>query len=280
MPKKLLTFLLLLFPYVGIATELWPWFGNNFELESRANYLFQTFSVLDRAGKDRPYASKDSFLTLSLGSSVDESVLALLDWPLGSLAAELELTFADTRHRSFGVDNWRLTIRQQWLDDIDLDPISLVTGFTLTQAFTQSLRDPGSFHHGRIEFEIHAALGKETGCNESWNSRWWGIFGIGIANKGAPWLRADFSWEKKLEEELQLSLSVRSLWGLGHRKLSFPFHGYGLINHRSIDLGIGCSYFFDIWGSLTFEYAKRVYAFNFPKWANLLVVRYDFPFGL
>lgn len=269
--RAILATILLAASTLSEATELMPWFDTNLQIEARTSYTFQTYPSLAGNRHCRHYSSDDSFLTASLYLSA-----------LEMLNLELELTAAETHKHDFGFDNFRLTARYLWLDDIIGDPVSLITGLTVTQAVHRSLHDPSSFHHGKIEAELHASLGRELTCHDTWILRWWGALGIGQADVGWPWIRGNFTTEVRVADGQWARGFIHTLWGLGHKSIHSPhsFHGYGPIRHQSIDLGAGYDYRFDIWGTLSLEYAFRVYARNFPKHANRITISYLYPFGI
>jgi hypothetical protein len=268
-----------LLPSVMFATELKPWFGKNLEIESRTGYLLQAYRSIDVVRGPHHLPSVNSFFHLSLSfAATDLSVASIPD-----MSAEIEAVAADTRHRSFGMDALKATGRFRWMNDVPGDdPISLTTGLTLTQVFKQALHDIGSFHHGGIEAEAHVAFGKEHPWKRFWTSRWWGVFAIGIADIGSPWLRGQAAWEHNKCDKHRLRFFCDSLWGLGKRglRLYVPFRGYGPIHHQSVDVGIRYSYLFDWAGRLSVGYARRIYALNCPKNANTAFISIFYPFGL
>lgn len=195
---------------------------------------------------------------------------------------QLETTLANTHHRSFGFDSARLTFRYQFMDDITDDPFSVMVGATAIQAVRLALNDCGSFHHGLIEGEAHVTIGKESSYKQLWLHHWWLTLGVGGADVGYPWVRANAVWEKNFCNEHHLRVFVNTLWGMGHHNLhrNHHFHGYGNIRHQSVDVGIRYGYWFPFDGELSAEYARRVYAKNFPANGNIFQLAYLYPFGL
>lgn len=258
-------------PLLLSATDLTPWLTKDFEFQSQLSGLFQYYPKIASNHGSIHRKGNDQFYTLSLG-------LSAFDW-----SGEIESTLAHTRRQDYLCDNIRLTGRYRWLDDIPGEvPVSLTTGVTLTQAFKHSLRDISSFHHGQFEGELHVAIGQESSCNRFWETRWWGVLALGHGNHGAPWIRTETAWEKNWWNSHQLRLFANTLWGLGNKGISSVdhFRGYGPIAHQSIDLGMRYTYLFDFSGTLSLEYAYRVYASNFPESTSLLMLRYLYPFGL
>ena len=220
---RLLFAWLILSPLMGFATDLKPWYDRYLEIQPKATYIFQSYSKIKTGEGTLHRSSNDHFLNFSVSGAYDR-------W-----SAELETTFAATRHRSFGFCDARLTGRYQWLDDVVGDPVSLVTGVTLTQACKIALHDPSCFYHGKFEAEMHLAVGKEIACEQFWTSRGWGVLGLGLADTGSPWIRADFAWEQNWCDVHEFEIALRTLWGCGGENFHrYHFKGYGPIKHYSI----------------------------------------------
>ena len=250
------------------AVDLKPWYEEDFALYPRIDLLYQQYPLIDSSSGSKHRSSNDLFLTLGISGSYTP-------WE-----AWIESTCAHTRYRCFGFDNFRATGRYQLMSDTMGDLVSLTTGLILTISPTDAVKDISSFHHAVVEAEANVSIGKETVCQDDWMTRYWGVFGIGMGIRGYPWIRFDLAWEKRSCGNLLFRLFLNSLWGLGNHSLSVHcFDGYGSVRHRSIDIGAritkeAC------WGIFSFEYAHRVYACNFPARANLVLLRYCYPFGL
>jgi hypothetical protein len=155
-------------------------------------------------------------------------------------------------------------------------------GITLTQPFSRAMHDVSSFHHGHFEGEFTLSIGKEYGRRgySCYDYRWWNVFGIGQADLGVPWLHEYVAFEYLLEEVHHFRGFCEVLFGTGSENLvQRCFDGYGYIKHRSVDVGIRYDYDMCCWGRLSIQYARRVYARNFPENANLVVLEYYLPFG-
>jgi hypothetical protein len=265
--KPFLLLPLLLLSYTLHGTELLPWFSRDLIIPLQATYTYQTYPYLHSPKGHFGKRARDHFLNLSASLAYE------------NLSAEIEFLFADTRKQHTTLDCARLAGRYRVLNDIVGDPLSLVVGATITKAFSHSLKDPSSFHHGRIEAELHVAFGRETPVEALWWSRWWGVAGIGIGDHGSPWLHGDIAIEKNWCDRHQVRLFVNTLWGLGNDNLQpgHRFHGYGPLRHRSIDLGLRYSYVFESGWIISAGYAHRIYARNFPAHANLYTISLLYP---
>src|SRR5262249_9152556 len=151
----------------------------------------------------------DIFLNLSLNNAFPDQMVG----------AEIELMQSSTKRQKGNLDQIKLTGRYMWQDDIAGDPISLTPGVSYIQAFRKSVKDVSSFHHGLNNIECFISIGKENPEERSWNSRWWGLLALGIAEQGSPWCRAHLNVEKRLGKTDELKFFMHSLWGFGKHKL-------------------------------------------------------------
>lgn len=251
------------------GTEYLPWAGNLFEFEWRNSCLYQHYSRIAVDEQLKKHTGDDLFVDSSLSLA------------LPSLALEIEAIVAGTRAQHGNVDCIKATGRYILTDDVAGDFLGTAVGLSLTKAFWPALKDLASFHHGLGEAELFFSLGKETARGVDWVSRWFGTGGIGVAERGSPWLHFDFEYSSKFKERHELTVFCDSLWGTGTKTLKpSRFRGYGSIDHRSVDLGIRYFYLIEFVGSVGCEYSYRVYAFNFPACAHRLTLQFLYTFGL
>jgi hypothetical protein len=266
-----LLFLFFLFPFFCEATVLKPWFGSDHEVEIRSSVLYQNYSSIAIPHHRFRRHANDVFMTLSA------------TYPFRRYCGEFEATVANTRHQNYRWDNYRVTGRYQVMNELDGSPITLTAGITLGEAFSLALHDVSSFHHGHLEGEFHLSFGKKYGypCSHDYIFRWWNVFGIGTSDIGSPWLREEIACEYNDRGVHQWRCFAHTLWGVGQQNLRYlHFKGYGSINHQSVDVGVRYGYTIDCWGTLSIQYARRVYASNFPQNANLTLVELYIPFGI
>lgn len=264
--------LFFLFPICWVnATEYQPWLGNFYEFERRFSLAYQGYDRLASDSHLKRYSSNDCFLNVSLCNSRPDPAMGL----------EFEVTQARTRRQRGDIDQIKMTGRYVWQDDIAGDPLSLTTGLSYIQAFQSSLKDVSSFHHGLYNAEGFISIGKESSDEALWDSRWWSILALGIAEQGSPWLRFHLNYEKRWWEKNEMKIFFHSLWGFGHNKLRLShFHGYGPIRHQSIDIGLRYTYLLEFYGSASLEYSYRIYAYNFPAYAHHVLAQLLYTFGL
>lgn len=252
------------------AIDYKPWYGRIFEIDASADILMQGFTHVDTKHGSGKHSEFDAFIDLSASMEVWDGI-----------AAQLEVIAAQTREHHFNMDAIRLTGKYQWLNDIIGDPVSLSTGLTLSTIFPACRRNLATFDHGGIGCEGHIAVGREVSCMQFWTSRLWGVFAMGIADVGSPWLRANFAWEHNWWDRHRLELAADTIWGLGRNGLDLHhFHGYGPVQYQAVDLALRYNYQFDCGLVLGAGYGYRVYARYAPENVNFVMLRIMYPFGL
>lgn len=251
------------------ATEYQPWLSNLFEFEWRNSLLYQGYRSIASGSEIQREHADDLFMDASIANTIPD------------IGLEIELRAASTRKQRGDIDQVKVTGRYIWLNDVEGDPLSVASGVSLIQAFRHSVKDISSFHHGKGECELFLSVGKETARKDYWDSRWWAVGAIGIADQGSPWLRLNMVYEKRWFVLHELRGFVNTLWGLGgHRLHRFRFDGYGPVQHQSVDLGLRYTYELEFFGSASLEYTYRVYGRNFPVHASCVLARLFYTFGL
>lgn len=259
----------LLLNYSLCATEHDPWLGNIYEFEVRSTIFSQNYSRIDESSHLKKKHANDLFLNASLSNSLTD------------LGGEFEIIQARTRQQGGDIDHLKMTGRYVWFDDLAGDPLSVVTGLSYIQAFSHSLKDVSSFHHGLYEGELFVSLGRERSFKAEMESRWWSMLGLGLAERGSPWVRFQLNYERGWKIKHAFRLFLDSMWGLGGKQLKLcDFKGYGPIAHESIDVGLRYTYLIDYYGSAMIQYYFRPYAKNFPIYTHCVLVQILCTFGL
>lgn len=252
------------------ATDYKPWYGRVLQLETQADVCFQMFDHVDSHHSSGSRKEFDTFIDLGASMALWED-----------MAAELEVIALQSRNQSFGMDAIRLTGRYRWLNDIVGDPVSLSTGVTVSTIFPAARRNIATFDHGGIACEAHLAIGREVSCMQFWTSRAWGVFGIGVADVGSPWLRANLAWEHNWWDRHRIELFSDSIWGLGGDQMDLPyFHGYGPIQYQAVDVGARYYYQADYGIVFSLGYGYRIFARNCPQNVNFVLLRLEYPLSL
>lgn len=257
------------YPGFVAGTQFKPWLPDMYVFEWRNSAIYQTYPFVAKGSHPEKFSGDDYFLHTSVCTSRYEYGL------------ELEAIQAFTHCQKGAIDNLKATLRYAVLDDIAGDPLSLTLGMSYIQPFAWSLKDVSSFHHGRIEGEWFVSVGKEMSCGETWINRWWSMAGIGLADRGSPWVRFNIGYDLHPSEKHEWNLFCHTLWGLGSKNIEVEdFKGYGVIEHQSVNLGFRYTYLIKYFGSISFEYSSRFYARNFPAHANIFLLELRYDFGL
>lgn len=275
--STILIFVLNVFNH-AYAIDYKPWYGRVYEIDTAVDIRFQLFDRVDShqsSHHDLLHVSNkrkelDTFIALNAGTALDQD-----------RAVELEVIGLQSRKQSFGMDAVRLSGRYRFLNDIVGDPVSLSTGLTVSTIFPNARKNIATFDHGGVALEGHLSVGREMSSGPLWTSRAYGVFAVGIADVGSPWLRANASLEHNFCDRHRLELFAESIWGLGGNHLNlYRFRGYGSVNYQAVDL---CSkYVFQADYGVLFSLGGgyRLYARNCPKNACFILLRLDYPLNL
>jgi hypothetical protein len=272
MLPRLIAAIFIIFPALSWCVDLSPWFGRDKLIEVRPWASYQWYPRVDTQEGKVYRPGRNYFFGTNASIATDNKY-----------AFSGDVLFSKTNQHSFTLENFRITLRRQWFNDIVGDPFTLVTGATVTVPTTHALRDYNTIYHGKVEFEGHAALGRECSCGAFWNTRWWGALVFGKATQGCPWLRGRAVMEKNFWNQHQWRLFAEAAGGTGDKKLILitPFPGYGKIQYRTLDAGAGYSYLIDDYGrTLTADYTVRLWGQNAPIQAQTLTVCLMIPFCL
>lgn len=245
------------------ATDYLPWAGPTLEFIWKEDFRYQHYDY-------KKISSDDLFLNLSLSNAYQD------------IDVELEITQARTNKQHGTPDQLKITGRKVFLDDVLDDFATVTAGISLIQAFRPSVDDRSSFHHGYNEAEFFISIGKELTFSDNWESRAWGVVGIGTAiDRGSPWFHFESAYEKRFRDKHEFHLGFTSLIGLGNNRLKLHhFHGYGPVAHRSVDLNVKYTYLIDYFGHASLAFDQRVYAHNFPTYARSITLELMYSFGL
>lgn len=245
-------------PWLGEikATELAPWFSEEYEFQSRLSYSYQPYEKVRGDSRYFPYSSHDQIANLSLGIT-----------PKTNWNVEIERQGASTKRSNFRLDLFRATGRYLFLDDVGgVDPVSLSLGLTLSVPLACALHDVSLLFRSRLDSELHIAIGKEFACGPCWDYRVWGLLGVGTGVKGAPWLHTILKGEKNFSNRHRLGISAEYIYGSGNQQITdpFQFQGYSLVAYRGLDLCLDYAYAIPFVGEFYASYTKRVAASNLP----------------
>ena len=257
-------------PFALLSLETQPWFGDVYEFHFLGAYAYSRFNSFQNAVPPLkpPFQSNLAYLGLDFSPS-----------PVWSIDGDLQ--FADTTQMSFNFRSIALQARYLWCDDIIGDKVSFATGANIRTTSTRSLKDISCPSHGNVDFELNFALGKEFEASNSWLFRAWCFGAVGHANRGAPWVKAILSLETNINDTHKWALYAEGINGYGrHVHVDIDhFFGYAKIREKAIDLGIRYGYRTGVWGTLRFEYVRRVLAKSAPQRVNTFIISYLLPFS-
>lgn len=259
MKKLALLFCLSTFCY---GADYAPWFCPPllFQADARALYAHKPF---DEAYPD--------IYSLQAG-------LRVTPWPYWQLETEIWITSKEALH--FQYESALLTLRYAWRDDIQGDPFTFVTGFTLNVPGGPFLHDERFLYPGDVNCELHATLGKEWARNVNWLWRIWFLAGYGVANKGSPWWHFLGTLEWQPVNCLSLGGYSEAFLGLGNEALSLPFNGYGPIAYRDLTIGGKITFLISEAACLRLLAWMTPYSRNFVENSWGVTAQLSFPFSV
>lgn len=258
-------------PFWASAIEVQPWFGDVFEFHFLGGYCYSRFNRVENGTPQltRPFNAHVACLGLDFSPSPE--------WSIDS-----DLQLAATTAMPFNFRSFALQGRYLWLDDIVGDPLSLTTGLSVRATGSKALRDVSCPSHGNVDFELNFSLGKEWDASDLWRFRLWGYGAVGHANRGSPWVRAIAAFEMNYDDTHKWAFYADGTNGYGrYTTVNIDhFYGYAKIRQKSIDVAARYGYRMGVWGTLRFEYQRRVLAKSCPSQVNSFLVSYLLPFSL
>jgi hypothetical protein len=248
-----------------------PWFGDIYEFHLLSSYSYSRFTKVQ--GGRPPLAHPFNVNLLYFGLDFSSSP----EW-----AIDADVQFADTTQQNFNFRTVAIQARYLWLDDIIGDKLSLATGANIRFTPSYALHDISCPSRANADFEVNFSFGKEFAASESWLFRLWGFGAVGHANQGSPWVRATVAIETNYDDQHKFALYAYGDNGYGrHTHVHVNhFDGYARVRCKSIDVGFRYGYRIGVWGTLRFEYARRLLAKAYPSQVNTWAFSYLLPFSL
>lgn len=252
------------------ALNMQPWLPSPYEPQLHVSYTYSTYSDVANAKRQLKNRTHDQLLEAGVG------LATMNDWE-----GDIDIEFADTPRFTWGLRSVGAQLRKMWFNDIVGDLATLTTGLTLRVVPPRPLRDVSTPYHYQFNGELNIAIGKEWSQSFYWRGRIYNFTGIGLANRGAPWIRSRFALGLNREDQFQFETFALYYRGFGHQvgvnTKTSVFNGWKVIDHRSFDWGLSFKYIFELRGALSFEVTKRVYARSFPEKVLFFMLRYDIP---
>lgn len=247
-----------------------PWLYSPYQLVSTASYKFQYFSTVDDGFNPVHYDSVNNFVYLELLGTLSPT------WD-----AQIALDLDATRRVPFGVLDVAAQYRQTLWNEFLGDMLSCDVYGMVRYVPHDRLEDVATPFHAAWNIEVGTSAGREFSQLYHWNWRTYALFAIGMANRGYPWIRADYHVEGKFLEQDALSFHAEGYFGTGNQTFInvSDFNGYASVRHRSIDLGLQFTHYFVAWGHFDIRYMIRVYAKSYPAGMSSVQFRYRLPFS-
>lgn len=248
-----------------------PWVEQFLQFRFEPSFLYRRYPHVNGGFNPASYASNDRFTQLEMGGVVFPDV-----------DLELLIEFADTAKQRLGTQSVGGQIAYQLLDDYRGAAFSYTPCVNIRFVSSRSLQDVSCIYHYTWNFEIGQSLGKEWTFNKAWILKPYVFLGVGQANQGSPWVRVYCNFEGSYEQKHHLALICEGYFGFGknHFVDIDQFYGYGKVYHQNIDLGLMYKFWINqIYGGVSFKYAYRVFAKNFPANANSFELLYTLPFS-
>jgi len=260
-----------LIPFGAFALEVQPWFGDVYEFHLLSSYSYGRFHKVQnsRPHYDQLFQSNLIYEGLDFSPS-----------PEWSIDADLQL--AATTAMNFNFRSSAIQARYLWFDDIIGDKVSLATGGSMRVTSTPALHDVSCPSRANVDFELNFSFGKEFEASEAWLLRLWAYGAVGQGIRGSPWVHAIASIETNVNDRHKFALWADGTNGYGrHTHIDVNhFDGYAKVRNKSIDLGFRYGYRVGVWGTVRFEYTRRVLAKTCPEQVNTWTFAYLLPFSI
>ena len=255
---------------LGLAIDQKPWFGDIYEFRADGGFSYSYFNEVQGAIKQPSEASNNYLTFVGMGFTPDESI-----------DLDLDLEVVRTPRQNYSFRSGALQARYRFLNDIAGDPVSVVAGFNMRGVGSKSVKDISSPYASYLNFELTGSVGKEHTYKDSWTMRGFALTAIGVAVHGYPWARFYGNFEGKFLEAQIAGVFTEGYFGLGGKNQVNVnlFHGWGSVQHDSIDVGVFYRYTFGLWGRLSVIYSSRVFAHNYPQYEQKATLSYQIPFS-
>jgi hypothetical protein len=253
------------------ALETKPWLGEAYACRAGTWFSYEWFPRVQGASVQLPHSEQSRNVGLRAGMTC-----------FPALDVELEGEWGQTNFVNWSLRSVALQMRGRLLNDLIGDPCSLVLGVTLRVAPTHLLRDVSTPYAAQGNAEVTLACGREYGDGALWTVRTYGWLALGQANRGYPWLRPLWIGEWQWRERHRLALLLSGAVGFGGQQGVDVHHftGWAPYQYRSIDLGARYALKLGTWGALSVEYARRLFAHNYPMQSNHVIATYSMPFSV
>lgn len=261
-------FALAIAPLFAIKSD--PWIPPPFQFNADIGYSFSWFPFVNDGFNPTNYHSHINQVDIDVSGSFTPR-----------LFAELHINLNETRKVNFGFESIAPCIKYQLLNDLTGDTMALLVGTYFRFVADDNVRDVATPYGGAYNFDFLLSAGKEYDTNGELKGRAYGLFDVGVALQGMPWVIADFMGEAIFLTHNYLRVGVEGYFGFGDKtKVNVDdFYGWASVQHNSLDVKMGYAYVFDVWGELAFLYKRRVVAVAYPEFLNYFSLSYEVSFS-
>lgn len=169
--------------------------------------------------------------------------------PWTDIRAEVELDAFDSRKYNFTFEAAKASVQYRFLNDIVLDPVTMVFGLTGMIPSSQAKHERALYYPGSELLEAHLIIGKMFFQDRDPIDRWWFDLAYGVANERSPWWRTHLQGDMAVCPDGLLSLYLATLAGA---------------SNRAVELGVKYRHMVE-WGSLTATLMRRPIAHRLPQ---------------
>ncbi len=247
-----------------------PWLGDAYEFDLYTDINYSQYSKISNAIRQPAYSYNNYVNDVAVG-------LALGD----SFDVQIETNLARTPHQTYGFRSAALQGRYLLFDDIAGDPVTLNVGLNTRAVTGRAVRDVSSPYASYWNGEATVSVGKEFTKDDDWKTRGYLFTSVGLANHGSFWNQYELSYEARFLANQAVQIFSDGYFGYGNKKRVDinHFRGWGFVRHRSIDVGARYCYMPEFWGTLSFSYACRVWAYSYPQKEQIIQFSYNLPFS-
>jgi len=247
-----------------------PWLGNLFEFQLRGTYTYQYYSSVRTSGGIVHLPTHNQLADLDLGMTI---------LPIASVGIDLGAQKRTWRSMTF--DHVRVRGQYLLLDDIVGDPVSMTVNLSLTSVDRKALPAPGLMHHGRFEALLGTSIGREWAIGRVFTHRLWANIGLCGASHSSLYTLDSLNWQINFIDRIRFGIKGLFDAGYGTRKLDnvARFDGYRHLRYRTLDIAADLKYRWGIWGDLSIEVGRRLWAEYAPENNLFFKISYHLPFA-
>lgn len=261
-------FLLMAAPLCAIKSD--PWIPPLYEFNAEAGYAFSYFPSVNGAVNPDSYESFVNTLDLGINGAFTTNIFC-----------EIDLEFDSSKKVGFNLLSLAPCVKYQLLNDLTGDGVALLVGTYFRYVPGNRLVDVATPYAGSYNFDFLMSVGKEFDANEKMVGRTYALFDVGIATVGAPWIFVDVMGEAVFLQHNLLRIGIDGYYGFGNENSVdiSEFYGWGKIDHNSMNVKVGYSYKFSVWGEIALLYQRRVVAVNYPSNLDFYGLSYNLSFS-